>query len=155
MCQKYHHLLKYIPTHTHAFLDTVSLSNKSLRPNLKFGQWSACICRCVPCWTLGLVQSSLVHLAKQWPTDIETMCDKMSQTTNMTSLGSRYPWIASQSSSSSSIPLLLLLFFLAFHFQQNTHKCSVLSLALHHINTFPHLLTGQHIHSTLLLITDT
>ena len=54
--------------------------------NLKFGQSSACI-RCGPCRILRSVQSTLMHQAKRRPTDIETMCDKMTQTTNMTS-----PW---------------------------------------------------------------
>lgn len=55
------------------------------RPNLQFGQWSAWICRCNPCRILRSGQSTLMHEAKQRPTDIETMCDKISQTTNMTS----------------------------------------------------------------------
>ena len=72
-------------THTHSFLDTISLTNRSLRPDLQFGQWSVCICRCAPCRIVRSGQSTLMYEAKQRPTDTETMCDKTSQTINMTS----------------------------------------------------------------------
>ncbi len=87
VCHKNTNMNTYTHTnmHTHIFLDSISLTNKSLRPNLQLGQWSTCICRCDPCWILRSVQSTLVHQAKQRPTDIETICDKVSQTNNMTS----------------------------------------------------------------------
>lgn len=78
--------------HTHTSLDIISLTKKSLRPDLQFGQWSGCFRRCDPFWILRSVHSTLMHQAKQRPTDIKTMCDKMSQTTNMTSPSSKNLW---------------------------------------------------------------
>lgn len=77
--QKYTHKYEntYADTHTADFW-TLSLAKAESPVWPVVSRWD-------PCRILRSGQSTLMHEAKQWPTDIETMCDKVSQTTSMTS----------------------------------------------------------------------